>query len=164
MIESITLLILVTLQRGAELLWGRSNEQALRARGALEVGRGHYPLIVLLHASWLAWLWFAGWDRPLVWPWVAVFALLQLGRAWVLATLGRRWTTRVLMVPGETLVKRGPFRWISHPNYLVVALEMPVLPLAFGLVDAAVVFGLADLAMLAWRIRTEERILKSLRS
>ena len=163
MLESLALLIFVTLQRGAELVWGRSNERALRAKGAIEVGAAHYPLIVLLHASWLAWLWFRGWDRPLVLPWVIAFFALQAARAWVLTTLRRRWTTRVFFLPGETLVKRGPFRLIPHPNYAVVALEMPVLPLAFGLWGAAIVFGLANLAMLTYRISIEESALKPLR-
>jgi methyltransferase len=163
-LESLVLLVFVTLQRGAELLWGRRNEAALRKRGAIEIGARHYPLIVFLHASWLAWLWMGGWDRALVWPWVIVFFVLQAGRAWVLATLGSRWTTRVLVVPGETLVKRGPFRLTPHPNYTVVALEMPVLPLAFGLWGTALVFGLLNLAMLAWRIRAEEAALAPLRA
>ena len=132
--------------------------------GAVEIGAGHYPYIVALHASWLVVLWWQGWFRPLVWPWVAVFLVLQTGRAWVLATLGRRWTARVLILPGETLVKRGPFRFIPHPNYTVVALEMPALPLAFGLWGTAIVFGLLNLAMLAWRIKTEESALKPLRT
>ena len=164
MLESIALLVFVTLQRGAELIWGRSNEAALRAKGAVEIGAAHYPMIVLLHASWLLWLWFDGWSRPLVWPFVIAFFVLQAARAWVLATLGRRWTTRVLIVPGEHLVKRGPFRLVPHPNYTVVALEMPVLPLAFGLWGTAIVFGALNLAMLAWRIRVEETALKPLRT
>lgn len=163
-IESLALLMFVTLQRGGELIWGRSNERALRARGAVEIGAGHYPLIVALHALWLICLWLQGWRSPLVWPWVLVFFGLQALRAWVLATLGRRWTTRVLIVPHETLVARGPFRLVRHPNYMVVALEMAVLPLAFGLWRTAVVFGLANLAMLVWRIHVEERALKPLRA
>jgi methyltransferase len=164
MLESIALLAFVTLQRGAELVWGRSNEAALRAKGAVEIGAAHYPLIVLLHASWLIWLWIDGWTRPLVWPFVVLFFALQAARAWVLATLGRRWTTRVLIVPGEALVKRGPFRLIPHPNYTVAALEMPVLPLAFGLWGTAIVFGLLNLCMLTWRIRVEESALRPLRA
>ena len=164
MIESIALLVFVTLQRGAELVWGRSNERALRAKGAVEIGAAHYPAIVVLHAAWLICLWLRGWDRPLVWPWVIAFFVLQAGRAWVLATLGRRWTTRVLVIPGETLVKRGPFRIVPHPNYTVVALEMPVLPLAFGLWGTAIAFGVLNLAMLAWRIRAEETALRPLRT
>jgi methyltransferase len=161
---AVALLGFVTVQRGLELVWGRSNERALRARGAVEVGAAHYPLIVLLHLSWLLWLWAFGWSRALSWPWTAVFFALQALRAWVLATLGRRWTTRVFYLPEERLVKSGPYRFIPHPNYAVVALEMPVLPLAFGLWGAAAAFGLANLAMLTWRITIEERALKPLRA
>jgi methyltransferase len=161
--EAIALLVFVTVQRLAEMVWARSNEARLRAMGAVEVGAAHYPLIVLLHAAWVGWLWLRGWDRPLVLPWVVVFFVLQGLRIWVLATLGRRWTTRVLFVPGETLVKKGPFRLIPHPNYAVVATEMVVLPFAFGLIDAAIVFGLLNFAMLGWRIRVEARALTPLR-
>ena len=163
MLPALALLVFVTLQRGAELVWGRLNERRLRGLGAVEVGARHYPLIVLLHASWLVWIWLRGWDRPLIWPWVVLFLVLQAARVWVLATLGRRWTTRVLFIPGETLVKRGPFRFIPHPNYTVVVLEIIVLPLAFGLWGAAIVFGLLNLAMLTWRIRVEEGALAPLR-
>lgn len=159
MVASIVLLAMVTLQRGAELVWGRMNERRLKAAGAQEVGAPHYPLIVVLHGAWLVALWVYGWDRPLVWPWVALFVLLQLGRVWVLSTLGRRWTTRVLVVPGETLVRRGPYRFLSHPNYMVVAWEIFVLPLAFGLGWISLPFGLANLAVLTLRIRVESRAL-----
>jgi methyltransferase len=162
-LPALGLLAFVTLQRGGELVWGRLNERRLRAMGAVEVGARHYPLIVLLHASWLVWTWLRGWDRPLVWPWVVLFLILQAARVWVLATLGRRWTTRVLFVPGETLVRRGPFRFVPHPNYTVVVLEIVVLPLAFGLWGAAIVFGLLNLAVLTWRIRVEEQVLAPLR-
>lgn len=162
--EALLLLAFVTVQRLAELAWGRANERRLRAMGAVEIGRAHYPLIVLLHTAWIVWLWLRGWDRPLVLFWVVVFFALQAARGWVLATLGRRWTTRVLIVPGETLVKRGPFLLIPHPNYAVVAAEMIVLPMAFGLGWAALVFGVLNLAMLAWRIRVEERALTPLRT
>ena len=162
MTAAVVLLALVTLQRLAELVYGRANEQRLRGLGAVEIGAAHYPLIVLLHAAWLVALWVFGSGQPLVWPWVALFALLQLGRGWVLATLGRRWTTRVMVVSGETLVRRGPYRLVSHPNYVVVALEIFVLPLALGLPWLAILFGLLNLAMLAWRIRVEGRALSRL--
>ncbi len=158
-LPALLLLVFVTLQRLAELAWNRRNEAGLRAAGAVEAGAGHYPVMVALHGGWLVALWVFGWDRPLVWSWLALYALLQVGRTWVLATLGRRWTTRVFVVPGETLVRRGPYRFVSHPNYVVVALEIFVLPLAFGLWAVALVFGLANLALLAWRIRVENRAL-----
>lgn len=163
MIASIALLAFVTAQRLAEMAWARSNEARLRAAGAVEHGAAHYPVIVALHAAWVVWLWLESWDRPLIWPWVLAFFVLQAARGWVLATLGRRWSTRVFVIPGETLVARGPFRLVPHPNYLVVALEMPVLPLAFGLWGTAILFGALNLAMLAWRIRVEEQALRPLR-
>lgn len=160
MIGALLLLAFVTVQRLAELAWARRNEALLRAAGAVETGAAHYPLIVSLHAAWLLTCWAVGWDMPLHLGWLALLAALQLGRAWVLATLGGRWTTRVFSVPGETLVKRGPYRFVSHPNYLVVALEIPCLPLVLGLPEVAVVFGLANLAVLAWRIRVEDRAIR----
>jgi methyltransferase len=156
---SILLLMFVTLQRAAELVWNRSNERGLRARGAVEAGAGHYPVMVALHGLWLVALWVWGWDRPILWAWFALYVLLQFGRMWVLATLGRRWTTRVFVVPGETLVRRGPYRFVSHPNYVVVVLEIFVLPMVWGLWGVALVFGLANMALLAWRIRVENRAL-----
>jgi len=155
----VIILLLVTIQRLAELVIARRNTCALLARGAYEVAPGHYPLIVAVHAGWLAALWWLAPGKPVNWPLIAVFVLLQLGRVWVLATLGRRWTTRIIVVPGEQLVASGPFRFVRHPNYWVVAGEIAVLPLAFGLWQVALVFTLLNAAVLAFRIRTEERAL-----
>lgn len=157
----IIILALVTLQRLAELVIARRNTKALLARGAHEVSPGHYPLIVAVHASWLAALWWLAPGKPINWLLIGIFALLQLGRLWVLATLGRRWTTRIIVVPGERLVARGPFRFVSHPNYLVVTGEIAVLPLAFGLWEVALAFSLANAAILTIRIRAEEKALAS---
>ena len=159
---AVLLLAFVTVQRLTELIYARANEPRLRAAGAVEVGAGHYPLIVALHAAWLAALWWLGWDQPLKPLFTALYLLLQFGRLWVLMTLGRRWTTRVFVIPGETLVRKGPFAFFSHPNYVVVACEIFVLPLALGLTTASVVFGLANLAVLWWRIRTEGRALREI--
>ena len=153
------ILALVTLQRLAELVVAQRNTKALLARGAYEASPGHYPLIVAVHALWLATLWWLAPGKAVTWPLIAVFVLLQLGRVWILATLGRRWTTRIIVVPGERLVARGPFRLVRHPNYLVVAGEIAVLPLAFGLWQVALVFSLANAAVLAIRIRAEEKAL-----
>ena len=131
---AVWVLALVTLERGAELVWAHANTRRLLAMGAREVGADHYPLIVLLHAAWLVGLWVLGRDRPVSIPWLVVFALLQAGRLWVLATLGRRWTTRIIVLPGETLVRRGPYRFISHPNYAAVAGGLAwTMTLAWGL-------------------------------
>ncbi|HZD24811.1 MAG TPA: isoprenylcysteine carboxylmethyltransferase family protein [Alphaproteobacteria bacterium] len=153
-------LALVALQRLAELAWARRNERRLRAEGAVEHGRRHYPLFVLLHGSWLAALALTvSADRPVVWPWLALFALLQAARIWVIVSLGRYWTTRILSLPEVPLVRRGPYRLLHHPNYLIVALEIVVLPLAFSAPLLALGFGAANGLLLMHRIRVEERSL-----
>ena len=159
MIASIVILVLVTIQRLGELVLARRNTARLLANGGVETGAGHYPLIVGLHAAWLIGLFVLAWDQPVSWVWMAVFVALQLGRFWVIGSLGGRWSTRIITIPGEVLVRRGPYRFLSHPNYLVVALEIAVLPLAYGLVAYAVVFSLLNAAVLAIRIRAESRAL-----
>ena len=159
MSAAIALLILVTLQRASELVIARRNTEALLKLGAIETGAAHYPVMVLLHASWLAGLWWFGFSSTLN-PWfTSAYLALQVFRVWILATLGKRWTTRILTVHRETLVKRGPFKLFRHPNYVLVALEVPLLPLALGLPWFALLFGLLNLAMLWWRIRAENRAL-----
>ena len=111
--------------------------------------------MVGLHAAWLAGLWILAWDRPPNLAWLAVYAVLEVLRIWVLVTLGPRWTTRIIVVPGETLVRKGPYRYISHPNYAVVVGEIVVLPLVFGLTAYAVVFFLLNASLLWLRIRAE---------
>ena len=145
----------LVIQRLAELFFAQSNTARLRAKGAVEFGASHYPLIVLLHACWLIGLWVLGHDPRIIWSWFVVFVLLQVGRLWVIASLGRRWTTRVLVLRGAAPVTRGPYRWIRHPNYLVVALEIAVVPLALGMPVFALIFSCANAALLAYRIRIE---------
>jgi methyltransferase len=120
-------------------------------------------LIVALHAAWLAGLWWLGRDEPVDQLWLLAYALLQGLRGWVLASLGARWTTRILVVPGETLVRRGPYRFIPHPNYLVVMGEIAVLPLVLGLPWWALLFSVLNAGMLFVRIRAENRALAALR-
>ncbi|HEY0627119.1 MAG TPA: isoprenylcysteine carboxylmethyltransferase family protein [Allosphingosinicella sp.] len=155
------ILALVTLQRLSELVIARRNTKALLAQGAYEASPDHYPLIVAVHTLWLGTLWWLAPGRPVDWPLIGLFLLLQAGRLWVLATLGRRWTTRIIVVPGEKLVRSGPFRFVRHPNYWIVVGEIALLPLAFGLWEAALVFSLLNAAVLAVRIRAEERALAS---
>jgi len=159
MIVSIVVLGLVTAQRLGELVLANRNTRALLAKGAVETGRRHYPLIVALHAAWLAGLWFLAWDRPVDPFWLGMFIVLQLARVWVIASLGGRWTTRIITLPGEPLVRKGPYRFVSHPNYMVVAAEIAVLPLAFGLPIYALVFFVLNTAVLWVRIRAEGRAL-----
>lgn len=158
---SLVILAAVTLQRMGELLLARRNTRRLKARGAYEVGAAHYPLIVALHAAWLISLWGLAWARPLNWAWLGVFVVLQLLRVWVIATLGPRWTTRIIVLPGAPIVRRGPYRVLSHPNYAVVAAEIAVLPLAFGLMWVAFVFSLLNVLVLRVRIRAESRALRA---
>ena len=157
---SIVILGLVTLQRLSELVLARRNTNALFKRGAVEVAAGHYPLIVALHTLWLAGLWLLAWDRAVNLAWLTVFIALQLLRVWVIATLGSRWTTRIIVLPGEPLVKRGPYRFLSHPNYLVVVGEIAALPLAFGLSAFALIFSLLNAAILYVRVRAENQGLR----
>ena len=154
---------LVTLQRLGELVLAKRNTDRLRAPGAREVAAGHYPLIVGLHAAWLAGLWyFVVWRAPdmaVNLMWLGVFVVLQALRVWVIATLGPRWTTRIMVLPGAPLVARGPYRFVSHPNYCVVAAEILVLPLVFGLVWYGIAFSVLNAAVLWLRIRAEEAAL-----
>jgi methyltransferase len=151
---------LVALQRLGELALAARNTRDLRVAGAIELDAGGYPLFVLLHAAWLLSLALLvpGSAAP-SWPLLAVFAALQLGRLWVIASLGRYWTTRLIVLPDRPLVSRGPYRFVNHPNYLIVIAEIAVLPLAFGAATVAAVFSAANLALLARRVMIEERAL-----
>jgi methyltransferase len=161
--EGSLLLAFVTAQRLAELAWARHNTRRLRAAGAVEHGRAHYAAIVALHAVWLAGLWGLGYDRPIDRAFLVGFAALQAARIWVLASLANRWTTRIMVLPGAAPVRRGPYRFLRHPNYAVVAGEIAVLPLVFGAWGIALVFSLLNAAMLAWRIHIEEHALAARR-
>ncbi len=160
MSTAVVILALVTAQRLGELVLANRNTRVLKAAGAREYGARHYPLIVALHAAWLAGLWWLAWDRPVQWPWIAAFVVLQALRVWVIASLGGRWTTRIIVPPGAPRVRRGPYRFLPHPNYMVVVGEIAVLPLAFGLPAFAVVFSLLNAAVLTLRIRAETRALR----
>ncbi|WP_166300213.1 isoprenylcysteine carboxyl methyltransferase family protein [Bradyrhizobium sp. 2S1] len=153
------ILALVTLQRLGELVLARRNTARLLAQGAVEVGANHYPLIVLVHAGWLIALWIWGRDQDINLAALAAFLLLQGLRLWVLAALGPRWTTRIIVLPGAPLVASGPYRIFPHPNYAVVVGEIALLPLALHLLVLALIFTVLNLAVLAIRIRAESRAL-----
>ena len=158
----IAILGFVTAQRLIELPIANTNTRRLLASGAHEVAPSHYPLIVLVHAAWLAALWWLAPGRPINLALLALFALVEVARVWVLQSLGPRWTTRIIVVPGEQLVARGPYRFVSHPNYLVVAAEIALLPLVFGLWRVALLFTVLNFIVLTIRIRAEDRALESL--
>lgn len=155
---------LVAAQRLWELWLADRNTKRLLAEGAVEVGAAHYPLFVVLHASWLAAI-------AIVTPWTAVpdpwwltlYVVLQFGRFWVIGTLGRFWTTRIITLPGAPLETRGPYRFVRHPNYVVASLEILVLPLVFGQVWIALAWTVANALLVAWRIRVEDRALQDRR-
>jgi methyltransferase len=153
------LLGFLTLQRIAELWWTRQNERRLLAAGGVEYGRSHLLLIVFLHAAWLIGMWVLAYDHPVEPQFFVIVAILQIARFWVLATLGRRWTIRIIVVPGEKLVARGPYRWSRHPNYTVVTGEIAAVPLALGLPLYALVFTILNAAVLAVRIPAENAAL-----
>jgi len=139
--------MLVALQRLLELAYSRRNERRLRARGAIERGSEHYPVIVAIHALWLISTLVEGLLRgpesPAWWPVpLAAFLLVQPLRYWAILSLGENWNTRVLVVPGGKLVRSGPYRYFPHPNYVVVAVEVLAFPLIFGAWTTAIVFSL----------------------
>jgi methyltransferase len=164
MITSILVLGLVTAQRLGELALSRHNTRLLLASGATEVAPGHYPLMVMVHAAWLAGLWWyavAAPAAPTVNPWlIAAYGLLQPLRLWVIGTLGSRWTTRIIHLPGAPLVDRGPYRLMRHPNYAVVVGEIALLPLAFGLAWYAAAFSILNAVVLTIRTRAEDDALR----
>ena len=151
-------------ERSVELLVSARHVRRLLARGAREAGRSHFPVLVVLHSLFpfalaaevlvlrarpgaFAPAWFALWLAAQVLRWVSVRAL------------GGRWTTRVLVLPGEAPVRRGPYRWLAHPNYLAVVTELLAGPLMLGAWRTAIVFSLVNLPALWVRIRCEERAL-----
>ncbi|MEY2242664.1 isoprenylcysteine carboxyl methyltransferase family protein [Streptomyces sp. SAS_267] len=155
----------VAAERVGELVVARRNARWSRARGAIEAGRGHYPAMVALHTALLigcpAEVWLA--DRPFVpalgWSMLAVLVAAQALRWWCIVTLGSRWNTRVIVVPGLPLVARGPYRALRHPNYVAVVAEGVALPLVHTAWVTAVVFTLVNAAVLTVRIRCENRAL-----
>ena len=158
---SISLLAFVTLQRLVELPVAAANTRRLLSGGGHEVAPGHYPLIVAVHASWLATLWWLAPSRPINVLFLALFGLIEAGRIWVLWTLGPRWTTRIIVVPGEKLLTGGPYRILNHPNYAVVVAEIAVLPLVFGLWQVALLFSVLNAIALGVRIRAENHALEA---
>jgi methyltransferase len=160
-----TFVALIALQRVLELLLSRRHERALRAKGAYERGAGHYPAIVGLHAGWLISMFLEGWvqgaELSILWPfWLALFVVGQALRYWAILSLGERWTTRVVILPGVPLVERGPYKHLQHPNYLAVALEIFSAPLIFDASFTALAFTVLNVGVLLLRIRTETSALR----
>jgi len=160
MILALTIMALVAAQRLLELVYAQRNTRALLARGGREIGREHYPLFVVLHAAWLAAIVLALPRPPTIhWLPLAAYAVLEVLRVWTVLSLGPYWTTRIITLPEAPLVRRGPYRFLRHPNYLIVMGEILLLPLCFGEIWIAVAFTVLNAGLLAWRIRTEEAAL-----
>jgi len=150
----------VAVQRLGELWLSRRNTRRLLDQGGVEHGARHYPLIVAVHLAWLAALvlWVDA-DTAASWLFFVLYLALQLARVWILWSLGRFWTARVITLPDAPLVRRGPYRFLRHPNYVVVSAEIAVLPLVFGAWELALGFTLANLAILRHRITVENAAL-----
>lgn len=161
---SLLLLTVVALSRLFELVLSARHEAALRKRGAFEIGAAHYPVMIILHASWLGGLFWLAHDAPISLPWLIIFLLLQAGRIWTLFSLGERWTTKIIILPHAPLVKRGPYSFVRHPNYVIVVGEIAVLPLCFGMTIYALLFSVANALMLTVRIQAEDEGLRRVRS
>lgn len=156
----VAILALVTLQRLFELWLSDRNRKWLLARGGLEEGAAHYPALIALHVLWLATLWWLAPGRPLDLLLLGLYLLLQAARVWSIATLGRHWTTRIIVLPDAPLVRSGPYRFVDHPNYVIVSIEIALLPLVFGLWQVAFVFSVLNAVVLTIRIRAENRALE----
>ncbi|MDJ0683345.1 MAG: isoprenylcysteine carboxylmethyltransferase family protein [Alphaproteobacteria bacterium] len=161
---AVGLVLLVAAQRLGEVALANRNTRRLLAAGGREVGARHYPLFILLHGAWLAaLLWHALGAPTIDLPLLLVFLLLQVGRVWVIASLGRYWTTRVITLDDRPLVRTGPFRYFEHPNYLIVVLEIAVLPICLGAPWIALVFSLLNAALIAFRLSVENQALAARR-
>lgn len=159
------ILAVVALQRLIELPYATRNARALMARGGIEYGANHYPLFILLHGGWLIAMALAIPQTPDInWGFLAAYICLQGFRLWILLSLGPYWTTRVISVPGDPLIARGPYRFMRHPNYWLVAAEIAILPLVFGEWQVALIFSILNAGLVAWRIRVEDRALAPRRS
>jgi methyltransferase len=153
---------IVAVQRLGELVIATYNTRRLLAQGGREVGRGHYPLFIVLHASWLlAIAVTVPIDTQPSWPLVGVLVLLQVLRAWVVQTLGPYWTTRIITVDGAPLVRKGPFKFMRHPNYWIVVAEIALLPLAFGDWQVAAIWSGLNALLLRHRIEIENTVLSA---
>lgn len=154
-IPALLFIAFVMVQRLGEVALARRNTAALMARGAREIGAAHYPLMVGMHTAFLLAIAWFGWQAPVALPWLAAYAALQVLRIWILASLGPRWTTRIIILD-EPLVVRGPYKFVTHPNYMLVVAELIVVPMVLGLLWVALIFTVLNAAMLALRISVEQ--------
>lgn len=155
-------ILFLALLRLGELLLARRNERWLLSHGAVEYGREHYPYIVSLHVLFFLSLIVEYLFDPaesFSVPLLVLYLLVLAFKAWAVFSLGKYWNTKIYRVPGSRLVRKGPYRFMKHPNYVAVAAEIALIPLIFHLYVTAVVFTLLNAAMLTVRIREENRAL-----
>ncbi|MDF2633885.1 MAG: Isoprenylcysteine carboxyl methyltransferase [Pelosinus sp.] len=157
---------ILVIQRILELYIANNNYKWAVDAGAQEFGKDHYPLFFILHIGW-----FIGWIvegsvggnvlSKLWYLWVSLFVFAQVVRYWCIASLGKSWNTRVLVIPGKRLISKGPYQYIKHPNYVAVGIELLVVPLIFGATITAVIATLCNLGLtLGIRIPVEEKALR----
>ena len=157
--------LLVLVQRGLEELHSQRNTRALIAEGAVEAGRSYYPVVAAAHLAWIASIFFLiSADAPVIWPLLTLFLLLQIVRYWVIGTLGRYWTHRIITLEDAPFVKVGPYRWLKHPNYAVTLAETLLLPLVFGAFALGVIMTAVWAAVIRYKIELEDAALAERRS
>jgi len=152
--------VLIT-QRLFELFIAKKNEEWLRERGAVEYGQRHYPMIILLHSAFILSLIVEfEWKNTAAMSYffLALFFLLIMTKAWVISSLGKYWNTKIFRVPGSLSIRKGPYRFVKHPNYIIVVLEIAIIPLVFNLYFTAIVFSILNGLMLSVRIKEENRV------
>ena len=162
------LVVLVALERLAELVVSQRNAAWSLERGGVETGQGHYPFMVVLHSGLLVGALLEAWLRrpdvpsALAWSMLALVVASQALRWWCITTLGQRWNTRVIIVPGLAPVTSGPYAVFKHPNYVAVVVEGFALPLVHAGWITAVVFSVLNAGLLTVRIRSEDAALATL--
>jgi methyltransferase len=152
--------VLVLAQRGLEELYSAHNTKALLAEGASEASASFYPVVAATHLAWIASLFFLiPPDAPIIWPLIAYYLVLQIARYWIIASLGRFWTHRIITLRGAPIARRGPYRYLAHPNYAVTIIETFVLPLAFGALALALIMTALWWVVIAAKIKLEDQAL-----
>ncbi|MCJ7839505.1 hypothetical protein MUB24_01000 [Lederbergia sp. NSJ-179] len=161
----LALISFIAVQRLFELYIARKNEKWMLQKGGMEYGQEHYPYMVMMHISFfislLVEVTLTDQGQARLWPvFLVVFVLLQMARIWVISTLGKHWNTKIIVLPGADIIKKGPFQYVKHPNYMIVTLELLVVPLMFHAYITAIIFFLLNQWILSIRIAVEEEALR----
>ncbi|MBM7703258.1 isoprenylcysteine carboxyl methyltransferase family protein [Metabacillus iocasae] len=161
------LLIMLAVQRVIELIVAKRNEKWMKKQGAIEIGQAHYKWIVIVHMSFFISLFIeVQWFQKAVsnwWIWLTLlFVIVQGARVWAISSLGKYWNTKIIILPEADVVLKGPYRYMKHPNYVIVAMEFIIIPLLFHAYVTLILFSLLNIAVLSVRIPIEEKALRSL--